>query len=62
MDEVDDTELKEERWTRQHSLVDSDLEKRAFKFKMSNFNNSLFNENVEYVLTELKSAARVTLH
>ena len=62
--EDNDAELKEELQACQHFLVDSALEKgrhRVFNFAMSNFDNSLINQNLDVIFKGLKCAAKVNL-
>ena len=60
--EIDEAGPKEEHQACQLCLVDSELEKgrhRVFSFAMSNFDNSLFNKNLDLVFKRLKCAAKV---
>ena len=60
----DDQSLREELESRKHFLTDTEMENgrhRVFNFAMSSFDISLLNDKLDYVLRELKCAAKVNL-
>ena len=62
--DVDDQSLREELESCKHFLTDTELTNgrhRVFNFAMSSFDMSLLNDKLDYVLKELKCAAKVNL-
>ena len=62
--DVDDQSLREELESCRHFLTDTDIENgrhRVFNFVMSSFDKYLLNDKLDYVLRELKCAAKVNL-
>ena len=62
--DVDDQSLREELESCKHFLSDTEMENgryRVFNFAMSTFDISLLNEKLDYVLKELKCAAKVNI-
>ena len=62
--DVDDQSLREELESCKHFLTDTEMENgrhRVFNFAMSAFDVSLLNDKLDYVLKELKCAAKVNL-
>ena len=60
--DVDDQNLREELESCNHLLTDTEMENgrhRVFNFAMSSFDVSLLNDKLDYVLKELKCAAKV---
>ena len=60
--DVDDQGLREELGSCKHFLTDTEMENgkhRVFDFAILSFDMSLLNKKLEYVLKELKSAAKV---
>ena len=63
--EGDDQSLREELESCKQFLTDTEMEhgrRRVFNFVMSSFDMSLPNDELDYVLKELKYAAKVSLH
>ena len=61
---VDDQSLREELESCKHFLSDTEMENgrhRVFNFAMSSLNMSLLNDKLDYVIKELKCAAKVNL-
>ena len=61
---VDDESLREELESCKHFLTDIEMENgrhRVFNFAMSSFDISLLNDKLDYVIKELKCAAKVNL-
>ena len=62
--DVDDRSLREELESCKHFLTDTEMENgrhRDFNFAMSSFDTSLLNDKLNYVIKELKCAAKVNL-
>ena len=62
--DVDDQSVREELESCKHFLKDTEMEKRrhrVFNLAMSSFNLSLLNDKLDYVLKELKCAAKVKI-
>ena len=61
---VDDQDLREEKESCKHFLADTEMENgrhRVFNFATSSFDMSLLNDELDYVLEELKCAAKTKL-
>ena len=64
MGDVDDQSWREELESCKHFWTDTEMENgrhRVFNFAMSSFDMSLLNEKLDYVIKELKCAAKVNL-
>ena len=64
LEDINDTELKEQFNSCKHFLVDSEIGKGThslFNFAMSASNNSFLKEKKDHVYSQLKSAAKVNL-
>ena len=64
MGDVDDQSLREELESCKHFLTDTEMENgrhRVFKFAMSTLTMSLLNTKLDYLLKEIKCAAKVNL-
>ena len=62
--DVDDQSLREELESCKHFLTDTELvngRHRVFNFAMSSFDISLLNDKLDYVLKELKCAAKINI-
>ena len=64
MGDVDDQSLREELESCKHFLTDTEMENgrdRVLNFVMSSFDMSMLNDKLDYVVNELKCAAKVNL-
>ena len=64
MGDVDDQSLREELESCKHLLTDTEMDNgrhRVFNFAMSSLDISLLNDKLDYVLKELKCAAKVNI-